>query len=428
MSWKDSLRAASYRGIEFKVEGHDASFGRRQVPHEFPQRDKPFTEDLGRKAREFSVDAYVLGDDYATDRDRLIDASETPGAGELVHPYLGNLQVNCLGLRVRETSRDGRICYLQLTFIEAGEPAFPASEADLVKNITSAANDAMEAASGGFLSKFSVDGFPSFVVDAAAGKLGGFSDLMSNLPINPMAAAQSVADFSQKLKTLKSQALRLVNAPRDLANSILGIVSSVRDVFGGRSASVLRTMQKAYSAPYSGPTNTPNRQQQKSNDNAFSALIRQTATAEQAKGAAVRASDSAAVAAASRADAADGIAATTDDAPGTEGLYQSRDEAIAARDEITDALEAEMEDPGTEPVAFQAFTKLRTEVVRGVPAPTMRLPNLVVVTPPSTLPSLVVSYDFYEDAGRSIEISRRNKVPHPGFLQGGQPLEVVADA
>lgn len=428
MSWLDSYRTASYRGIEFKVEGHDAGFGRRQVTHEFPGRDKPFTEDLGRRAREFSVDAYVLGDDYATDRDRLIAACEAGGEGELVHPYLGNMQVECTGLRVRETSRDGRICYLQLTFVEAGEAAFPSSEADLVKNITSSANDAMEAAREGFLGKFSIDGFPSFVVDAAAGKLGGLSDLMSNLPINPMAAAQSVADFSLKVKSLKTQALRLVNAPREMANSILGIMSSVREVFGGRSNTVLRTMRKAYEAPYTGPTSTPNRKQQKANDEAFSALIRQAATAEQAKEAAVRASESATAVAAARANEADGTTATTEDAPGTEGLYQSREEAVAARDEITDSLDAEMEDPATEPAAFQAFAKLRTEVVKGVPAPTLRLPSLAEVTPPATLPSLVVSYDFYEDACRSVEIAKRNKAPHPGFLQGGKPLEVVADA
>lgn len=416
MSWLDSYRTASFRGIEFKVEGHDAQFGRRKVTHEYPGRDKPFTEDLGRKAREFSVDAYVLGDDYAAARDQLITACESDGVGELVHPYLGNLQVECMGLRVREMSREGRICYMQITFVEAGEAEFPSDEVDSVKAVTSSANDAMEASRDGFLGRFSVDGLPSFVADAAAAKLGEFSDLMANLPINPMAGSQSVADFMLRVRSIKGQALRLINQPRELANSILGIVSSIRDVFGTRADTVLRTMRSQNQAPYVGPTNTPNRRQEKENDEAFSALIRQTAIAEQAKDAAVRASDS-----------ADAVAADRDDTEQSD-LYQTRDEAIAVRDEITDALDAEMEDSATDALMFQAFTALRTEVVRGVPAPTLRLPSIVEVTPPATTPSLVVAYGFYGDAGRAMEIAQRNRAPHPGFLAGGRPLEVITDA
>lgn len=416
MSWLDSYRTASYRGIEFKVEGHDAGFGRRQVTHEFPGRDKPFTEDLGRRAREYSIDAYVLGDNYAAARDRLIAACEAGGVGELVHPYLGNMQVECTGLRVRETSRDGRIGYLQITFVEAGEAAFPSSEADLVRNITSAANDAMEASREGFLGRFSISGFPSFVVDGAAGMLGRFSDLMANLPVNPVASAQSVADFTLRVRSLKSQALNLVRSPLDMANQLLGVMSSVREVFGIRSDGVLRTMRTSYSQPYTGSADTPNRVQQRENEQAFAALVRQAATAEQAKEAAVRSQESAQA------------AANRDEDLDREGLYQSRDEAIAVRDEINGSLDAEMEDPSTGADAFQAFARLRTEVVRGIPDPTLRLPSLAQVTPPATMPSLVVSYAFYADAGRAVEIAQRNKAPHPGFLQGGKPLEVVADA
>ncbi len=427
MAWKDTLRTASFRGIPFLVDGHDAEFGRRNETHQIAQRDKPYTEDLGKAARGFSIDAYVLGDNYARDRDRLIEAFETAGPGDLVHPYLGNMRVDGKWLRVRESSRDGRICYLQMTFVESGEAAFPSNDTDSVKSITSSANDAIEAAGSGFAGKFTVDGFPSFVVDAAAGRLGGLSDLITNLPINPMASAQVVADFSLRVRSLKTQALRLINSPRDMASSIMGVISSVRDVFGVRSTAVLRTIRVAYTAPYTGPTNTPNRVQQKTNDEAFSALIRQSSISEQAKSAGVTANNSAAAASAARGDAGDSVAAV-ENALGTDDIYQSRDEAVAARDEITDVLDSEMEDPATGPAEFQQFTRLRTEVVRGVPAPNMRLPSLAEVTPPSTLPSLVVSYAFYENAGRAVEISKRNKVPHPGFLQGGQPLEVVADA
>lgn len=44
--WRDRLRDASFRGVPFSVDDDDASFGRRVQLHEYPKRDKPYTEDL----------------------------------------------------------------------------------------------------------------------------------------------------------------------------------------------------------------------------------------------------------------------------------------------------------------------------------------------------------------------------------------------
>ncbi|EPR0211413.1 DNA circularization N-terminal domain-containing protein, partial [Escherichia coli] len=47
MAWKDRLVEASFRGVPFKVEDEGAPVGRRVETHEYPNRDKPYTEDLG---------------------------------------------------------------------------------------------------------------------------------------------------------------------------------------------------------------------------------------------------------------------------------------------------------------------------------------------------------------------------------------------
>lgn len=418
MSWLDSYRQASFRGVEFFVESHDAKFGRRQVTHEFPQRDEPYTEDLGRKARQFSVEGYLLGDDYPAQKQRMIAASETEGPGELVHPYLGNMRVECLGLSVREEVRDGRMCRLQLTFIEAGQAKFPSNVADPVRSVTSAAGALTGSASTGFLGRFLTNGFPSFVVDAAASQVNGFSALMQKLPINPTGEAQVVASFFDRVRSLASNALQLVTAPSSLVSEITGIIGSVRDVFGDRADTALRAIRSAYETPYGGATNTPNRRQQQANQDAMSAVIRRATICEQSKVAVVQAEESVAAIAAARGDTA-----TT---PAT-GLFQTRDDAIAVRDELTDALDVEMEDPATSTSEYQDMARLRSELVRGVPSRELRLPSIASVTPPSTLPSVVLAYQVYEDAGRSIEIAERNRVRHPGFLPGGDPLQVITD-
>ncbi|HCS4673821.1 TPA: DNA circularization N-terminal domain-containing protein, partial [Escherichia coli] len=48
MTWKDRLQDASFRGVPFKVEEESAGAGRRVETHEYPNRDKPYTEDLGK--------------------------------------------------------------------------------------------------------------------------------------------------------------------------------------------------------------------------------------------------------------------------------------------------------------------------------------------------------------------------------------------
>ena len=86
MTWKDRLQDASFRGVPFKVEEESTGTGRRVETHEYPNRDKPYTEDLGKITFRPSITAYVVGDDCFDQRDRLIDALNKPGPGTLVQP------------------------------------------------------------------------------------------------------------------------------------------------------------------------------------------------------------------------------------------------------------------------------------------------------------------------------------------------------
>ncbi|KAL6953373.1 hypothetical protein U1Q18_052067 [Sarracenia purpurea var. burkii] len=58
----------SFRGVPFGLYGHSIDTGRRVVVHEFPFRDTPYAEDLGQRARGFSLDMFVVGDDVAANR------------------------------------------------------------------------------------------------------------------------------------------------------------------------------------------------------------------------------------------------------------------------------------------------------------------------------------------------------------------------
>ena len=146
MAWRDRLRPASYRDAAFHIERPDAlTAGRRVQVHDYPGRDDPYTEDLGHVTPEYSITGYLVGDDYPALRDRLIAACARPGAGSLIHPYLGAVHVACTECRVSESTRDGRMAHVQMTFVSAGRNRYPTADVDTAAAVTSAA-DAVDTA------------------------------------------------------------------------------------------------------------------------------------------------------------------------------------------------------------------------------------------------------------------------------------------
>jgi prophage DNA circulation protein len=126
---------AKFRDCRFHVETAVRESGRRIVPHEFPKRDVPYAEDMGRRQREFTVRGYIIvyprdmqgpglelyAKNYLPARDRLIAALETEGPAVLQLPLLGMLEVACTRYRVTEESRVGGYCVFDMSFTEYGK-------------------------------------------------------------------------------------------------------------------------------------------------------------------------------------------------------------------------------------------------------------------------------------------------------------------
>ncbi|UPG89265.1 DNA circularization N-terminal domain-containing protein [Luteibacter aegosomaticola] len=136
MSWFDELRPASFRGVPFAVLGGEGRFGRRVAVHEYPGKDRPYVEDLGRSTRRIGLVGFLVEDSLVYgggsvmgQRDRMIAAVEQAGPGILVHPTLGELRVSVPdgGLGVSERWDQGRYFELSFSFIESGERVFPSS-------------------------------------------------------------------------------------------------------------------------------------------------------------------------------------------------------------------------------------------------------------------------------------------------------------
>lgn len=122
--WRDRYGEASFRGAIFHVEMQGRDSGRRNVVHEYPKRDQPYAEDMGRRARTFSVAGYLIGPNYLDDKDFLQNALEEEGPGTLKLPMADDQQVSVLRYTIQESRDKGGYCTIDMMFVEAGVPGF----------------------------------------------------------------------------------------------------------------------------------------------------------------------------------------------------------------------------------------------------------------------------------------------------------------
>lgn len=146
MTWKSQLRRASFRGVQFHVRDRTFKTGRSIKVHEFPKRDSPFPEDMGKDTRKWTVDAYLIGDDYMGRRDRLVAACERKGPGSYIDHWGRSGLVVCEGCELKEASEEGRVARFQLSFIEAGGGAAPVSIVATAAGLAGAATGLASAA------------------------------------------------------------------------------------------------------------------------------------------------------------------------------------------------------------------------------------------------------------------------------------------
>jgi prophage DNA circulation protein len=414
VTWRNELLPASFRDAAFFIQGAQTQVGRRTALHEYPQRDDAFSEDLGQKADQFSIEAIVIGPDYFKARDALIAALKERGPGTLTHPWYGQRTVALASpARIAESPDEGGLARFTLEFVECGAaPAEPHAREDTQGAVDAACDEALAAAEEDFIEAFSVEGLPEFAVasalDLAQGAIGQIGGMLPNL----LPDASALSDFASAAQQASGQIAALVRAPAAYAQSVLGLIGAVG--MAARSPQIALLSYRGLwagssSSPVASPSyDTPVRQREAANATAQTALVRRAALIESAR-------------AASAVD------------------FTSYDDAIAARDELAARLDDEgagmppapagAGQPVIIPVAdpvYQALTAVRVALVRDLSARAVDAPRLSSAVLPATLPALVVAYRLLGDATQDAGIVARNRVRHPGFVPGGVPLEFIA--
>ncbi|MDQ2764513.1 MAG: DNA circularization N-terminal domain-containing protein [Pseudomonadota bacterium] len=126
------LLPASFRGAPFAVLADEVGGGRRIALHQYPGKDEPWAEDMGRAARQYRFRGFIVDGDVVfaggpiqLQRVLLLAALEKSGSGVLTHPTLGVLNVSVARFSVGEDLGAGRMSSVDVEFVESGKRSFP---------------------------------------------------------------------------------------------------------------------------------------------------------------------------------------------------------------------------------------------------------------------------------------------------------------
>lgn len=410
----NDYQAASFRGAVFYVRDDSSEIGRRLVRHEYPGKDLPYNEDMGRRARAFTLEAYVVGPEYKQQRDALMAACEQAGPGKLVHPWLGTMDVQCLRCSVKQSVYAAGEVLFSLSFEEAGERNYPGEAPDYGYQAAGQAATVRTTASSAFSEVYSTLG-PAWLATAAAGDVKGAFNLLTQVVRSMPGPLDSgaVGEFLSKVEEIAATVEEAATNPASLAGVLTDAIKGLGGLAGEEdsAAALDAALDLAdFGAPNQDGTGiiggldilpvdppTATRQQQTDNRAAVVQTVKSLALAE-------------------AVEAAMGMDFTA---------YQ---DAKASRDALLGKLDTAIMDAGDNGAddLCRSLTGLSRTLLDAFRAKAATLPHLINTSPPTLpMPALVVAYDLYEDLGRESEIIKRNGITHPGLPKPGESLMVL---
>lgn len=244
MAWFDQLQPASFRGVPFQVDTIDVTAGDNTVLREYPFQDLPTVFRMGEGVEELKFSAYVIGDDYISQRDALRQV--LTGDGVLIHPTAGAVRVYVVGkYAIKENpAAEGGMARFDLTFVRAEARRYPVGVANTESQASGAAEAAAAAAKEEFGAAFSLASAPSWVSERI---LGNLSASLDGVWSQIKGVTAGVSDFNATLignyQALRSTQGELVRTPRQLA-------SAIGDLFalpGELSTAMARDLRSAFS-------------------------------------------------------------------------------------------------------------------------------------------------------------------------------------
>ncbi|WP_282412248.1 DNA circularization N-terminal domain-containing protein [Pseudomonas sp. PS01299] len=410
VTWRDKLLPASFRGISFLIPQASVPVGMKGQLHEFPQRDTPYFEQLGKQSQVHKMTAWVIGDDCFERRDKLIEALNTPGGGELVHPWLGKMQVKAGECEMSHDRVGGGMVIFDLTFYPDAPLKTPAARVNTQAQVVKSSESLLTS---------SLNRYKTAMATVNKARLG-LLQMRNSLSNVFSVIQQQFAPFLSVFTDVTGFAQSLMNSPGTLSSLFSSYFSSFSgfDFFGSSSGG-------GSGLGYQGAVAEASQQAESvSSINTVSPLGgTDTVTASQATANLVQ--DSVLVQiglivsempVATQPESIELMPSVDQQAlqPIVRPDVPVADDVIELRDNLNEAIhEASLK---ADPEHYLVLNSFRQSVVKHLTAVAQSGVRLVDITPPETLSALVLAYRRFGDATRSPEVVQRNRIRHPGFV------------
>lgn len=414
----EQLQPASFRGVPFEVEASGITVGRRTVVHEYPQRDRPYVEDMGRATRNITLQCFVVGSDYLEQAQALMHELEEPGPGTLIHPWLGEMEVTITSVSELLFDQGLGVASVTITATEAGDLEFPAVTADEDTEALEAADAVEKSAVDKFCEDFDLSTINDWIDSALEGSLLDALNFVSAGDLGKLF------DYAEGVANLADKAMALLSTdPKIFATRLAGALGLSRwattvSAWRGVAKSLknlcrhdkLKARTKAYAERKGEPMSDVTRQVMKSQA-AIETLVRQLLIAQMV--------------------GVSTLVATSKDVSSPDGeedmrtTTQSYDEIVELRDELCQVLDDELLMEENDEM-YQVLDEARTAIFDVLTHKADALQHVVIVKPDDVFPAVVLAYDYHDDADRDLEIARRNSVEHEGFCPASE-LRVLSE-
>lgn len=400
MSLIKNRRNASFRKVPFHRDTTSHSQEKNTQENNAPLlKSVPQTKNVSTKEKKYSIEGYVIGENYQYLRDRLIDALENEEKGELVDPTYGVLQVIPLGFSVSESKEEEGKAVFSMEFKLHKDLAPPKSEIESSKKIESLAEEIAVENRSDFAGKFSTENSPQFVKDSAISNIEGAIENYESAIVSVKKAGSAASSVLHKAKNMKSQLTQLIESPLSLAENLQGVYDDFKNAdLGSDDLFDAYKKQDEYSSSLTpvNPT-TVSRQKQKDNQEATEKFLNTDTMVNQCVAASKMMENS---------------------------LIDSRSDAKAIRKELISKIDKLLESEDNS-VLYLKLTELRSEISNALPGKSESVSDYSTFTPINTVSSLVLAYDIFENPEKEESIIRRNSIVHPGFIPGGEELEIL---
>jgi prophage DNA circulation protein len=407
-TWRDSVREASFKGVPFFFDTDDLPIGRRLQTHRYPQRDRPYSEDMGRVAREFNIRAFVGGPDCFEQRDVLLRAVNEEGAGQLVHPYYGTMRVKAGVGSVSHDRRNGGVVDFDLNFIEDDDQEFPAETVNTGQVLEMGAEDYLSA---------SLTQFEQAMALIKTGQIGIESILDSATAVFT-TLYETVRPIADAFRSAQNLAYLVMNAPSRIPAQIQAAFGGYVTAFDGFQSSCSDAAGKCSAVQSLDGVPSPQGTQAKAVHAALVDLAQNVILVDVVR-------DVAAMPIVTPPASPTGAPSVDVQvvAPVAYPEVPTSDDIVGVIDVVTDQLwEQALQAPYEQ---FEAIADIRRQVENHLQAVARQGVRLQYHGATQVQPALVLSYELYGTAARAAEIVERNKISHPGFLPV-TPIQVAA--